>query len=1505
MSKAETGNREDAAYAELHCLSNFSFLRGASHPEELVARAAELGYRALAISDRNSLAGVVRAHQAAKEHNLHLIIGAEITPADAPPIVLLAPDRPAYGQLARLITRGRLRTVKGECEIRLADIAELAEGLIGIVMPERYGGEGSRDRGNKGSREQGIEGSGEGFRKLSLRLGSSLDPWIPRSLDPFSAYRSIFGSRLYLAAELRYDVPDAARLAWLAELSEQSGIPLVACNDVHCHVRERRYLQDVLTCIREKCTLAEAGRRLFTNAERHLRGLEEIARRYTSQPDAALARLGRAAVARTVEIAERCRFTLDELRYEYPHELVPAGMPAMEHLERLTWEGAAQRYRDRGIEGSRDREKKPTSVTTCESPPSISRSLDPSIPLSTRQLIEAELQLIAELHYEHYFLTVHDLVRFARSRGILCQGRGSAANSAVCYCLGITAVDPARVDLLFERFISRERNEPPDIDVDFEHERREEVFQYIYKKYGRERAAIAAEVITYRPRSAVRDVGKALGLSLDRIDVLAKSLDWWDDQPLPEDALRNAGVDPRDRTIQMLLRLVKQILGFPRHLSQHVGGFVITETPLCEIVPLENGAMPDRTFIEWDKNDIDALGILKVDCLALGMLTAIRRCFELLRECYGKGLRDLGIEGLREGETHAGKADVSGSEGLAEVDRVGQACLRDDKTDAGIGTVRSDKSDAPRRSIDPQQHRGGQRSSNPQELHSLSDHGSRLAGGTRDTVDHRPRTEVSSSNIGTNGIHQRGLAHVAGTDYELATIGKGLREAGIEGLRDSGIQGLRGAAQTVPQSLNPLIPQSLLEIPPEDPAVYDMICRADTVGVFQIESRAQMSMLPRLKPRNYYDLVVEVAIVRPGPIQGGMVHPYLRRRHGLEPVEYPSEAVRKVLAKTLGVPIFQEQVMRLAVVAAGFTPGEADQLRRAMGAWRRSGSLEKFQIKLMKGMLERGYARPFAERIFKQIRGFGEYGFPESHAASFALLVYASAWLKRYHPAAFTAALLNAQPMGFYAPAQLVRDALEHGVPVFPVDVNFSGWDCALETKGTRERGIKGSREEPNLSDNQRKPSLDPSIPRSLDPCAWGRSGLALRLGMRLVRGLSEAKVRGVVAARNNGPIRSISELARRPDVSRQTLLRLAAADAFRSLGLNRRAALWHIFALDDDEAPLFHGWKGGEREWEGEAPAEPFGHRETGSGDRGIEGSRSGTREKIKNQKPQSKNLARVRLSDPAVDGRESTQLPPMTLDEIVVQDYDALGLSLNAHPIGLVRKELDALGSSQGGTEAGRHGGERRRLAGAKGVTDIREGEGSRDQGVKGSRRISDLKSRISNLGSQISNPIPEIPRLKVSPNETLKTARHGRRLAVAGLVLVRQRPGTASGVVFITLEDETGIANLIIRPRVWERNAAIARGKPALIAAGVVERQGEVVHLMVNRLYDLSAVIADIKPQSRDFKINPVFIKDQRFAGPVFGGCGHETQPTGASSNEPAESPAVAEIVAKVKQKSRNFH
>ena len=883
-----------AGYAELHCLTNYSFLRAASHPEELVQRAVDLRYDALAITDRHSLAGVVRAHAAAKPLGLKLLIGAEITPRDSSPVILLATNRRGYGRLARLLTLGKRRASKGECQLSFNDIADHSEGLLAGILLDQDQPE--------------------------------------QQLPDLNRWRGAWGDRCSVLARLNHGPHDDWLLARYQQISEQSQLPLAACNSVLYHEPARRYLHDVLTAIRSGCTVAELGRQRQPNGDRHLKPGDEHRRAFADCL---------AAVERTVEIAGRCQFSLDELRYEYPEELSPRGETPLAWLTQLTWTGARERYPD-------------------------------GLPDKVRNLIEHELRLIEQLHYEAYFLTVWDLVRFARSRGILCQGRGSAANSVVCYCLGVTSVDPDRIDVLFERFISQERGEAPDIDVDFEHERREEVLQYLYEKYGRERAGMTAEVITYRPRSAVRDVGKALGLSLDRVDTLAKSVEHSRrNGEMLAQRLREVGFDTTSRLGRQLVILVEQLLGFPRHLSQHVGGMVITNGPLCELVPIENAAMADRTVIEWDKNDLDSLGILKVDCLALGMLTAIRKSFELIRQSTGR-------------------------------------------------------------------------------------------------------------------------------EWTLATI------------------------------------------PAEDADVYAMLCRAESIGVFQVESRAQMSMLPRLKPVRFYDLVVEVAIVRPGPIQGNMVHPYLRRRNHEEEVTYPSEAVKDVLAKTMGVPIFQEQAMRLAVVAAGFTPGEADQLRRAMGAWRRRGVMEPFRQKLLEGMRSRGYDPEFAERVYEQIQGFGEYGFPESHAASFALLVYASAWLKHYHPAEFTAALLNSQPLGFYAPAQLVSEARRQHVEVRPVDVNASDWDCTLEKVRADSNG-----------------GFPPVRPYSL------------RLGMRMIRGMRHDSAELIRSARQSNPFTSQADLANRTGLKHHELSLLARADAFQSLTPSRRNAVWE--SLPSREAsPLF-----------------------------------------------------------------------------------------------------------------------------------------------------------------------------------------------------------------------------------------------------------------------------------------------------------------------------------------------
>ncbi len=1037
-----------APYAELHCKTNFSFLEGASHPDELVETARALEYRALAITDRNSLAGVVRAHAAAKSAGLKLLIGAEITPIDAPPAVLLATDRAAYGRLCRLITRGRLNAPKGECRLTLADLAEHAEGLLACVVLKQV---------------------------LAFPTAwPASDQREPAA--SVSKYREAFPDRCYALAELHRGPDDRQLLARMQQVAKQHGLPLAAANDVHYHSPDRRFLGDVVAAIRAGCTVAELGYRRFPNAERHLKSRAQMGGLFADCPE---------AVARTVEIADRCTFSLDELCYEYPEELSPPGLTALEYLTRLAWQGANERYPD-------------------------------GIPDKIRTLVEYELGLIAELRYEAYFLTVYDLVRYARSRGILCQGRGSAANSAVCFCLGVTSVDPERIDVLFERFISKERNEAPDIDVDFEHARREEVIQYVYDKYGRDRAAMTAEVICYRSKSAVRDVGKALGLSLDRVDALAKSFEHYTDDDRLARRFREAGLPPQSRLGRQLAALVREIIDFPRHLSQHVGGLVITRGALCELCPIENATMPGRTVIEWDKDDLDALGILKVDCLALGMLTAIQKGFNLIEQHYGRRLT-------------------------------------------------------------------------------------------------------------------------------LATV------------------------------------------PAEDQEVYEMISRADTMGVFQVESRAQMAMLPRLQPRKFYDLVIEVAIVRPGPIQGDMVHPYLRRRSGEETVDYPDERVRAVLEKTLGVPIFQEQAMRLAVVAAGFTPGEADQLRRAMGAWRRPGVIEQFHRKLIDGMLANGYPAEFADRVFRQIRGFGEYGFPESHAASFALLVYVSAWIKHYYPAVFATSLLNSQPMGFYAPAQLVADARRHDVEVFPADVNFSDWDSTLER--TAE-------------------------------VSWG-----LRLGLRMIAGLAKSFGERIVAARGARVFCSVDDFARRTGLSNSVLTRLSRSDAFLSLGLNRRGALW----------------------------------------------------QSLPEQKTRS-------LFDETLEDDPAVPFPPLSPSAEVFADYRTQGLSLRDHPVKFLRERLTQL------------------------------------------RALSSAE---------------------------LTTRRHGERVRVAGLVLMRQRPATAKGITFVTLEDETGVVNLIIRPEIWERHHRIARRAQAVLAWGTVQRREQVIHVFVERLQDLTELLAGVELKSRDFR------------------------------------------------------
>ena len=1102
-----------AQFAELHCRSNFSFLQGASHPEELVRQAHALGYAAIAITDECSLAGVVRAHGAAQDLDIKLIIGAEFRLAKengaCAQLVLLAPNRRAYGQLAQVITLARRRAPKGEYRLRLEYLAGRVEACLALWRPGRGGFDALL-----------LEGGGvqECCGRLWIALGQFLDGW------------------------------DDQRMANALNLSMRLGLPVTAANDVVMHRAERKPLQDVLTAIRLRRPVGELGAALLPNAERHLRSIKTLSRLYPAE-----------MLAESLRIAQACRFSLDELRYEYPHELVPAGMTAADHLRERTYAGARRRWPAGGLSApaagrsgkaeakSADGPQQPDALPELESRSGKGESQGrdneaPHLPDAVRDLLEHELSLIVELRYEHFFLTIEDIVRFARGRGILCQGRGSAANSAVCYCLGITEVDPSRQHVLFERFISKERHEPPDIDVDFEHERREEVIQYIYGKYGRDRTALAATVITYRPRSALRDVGKALGLDPGFVDMLAKSMAWWDRRRHLGERLAAAGAQPDSPTMRLYAALVEQILGFPRHLSQHVGGFVISAGPLAQLVPIENAAMAERTVIQWDKNDLEALGLLKVDVLGLGMLTAIRKTLALVNE----------------------------------------------------------------------------------------------------------------------------------------------------------FRGLKGPAAL-----------TLGRIPPEEAATYQMLQRGDSLGLFQVESRAQMAMLPRLRPKCFYDLVIEVAIVRPGPIQGDMVHPYLRRRHGEEPVTYPDEAVRKVLERTLGVPIFQEQVIELAMVAAGFSAGEADELRRAMAAWQRRGGLEKFERKLIDGMLARGHGEDFARRLFQQIKGFGEYGFPESHAASFALLVYVSAWLKRNEPAAFYAGLLNSQPMGFYSPSQLVQDAVRHGVEVRPADVQASGWDFRLEAGNEAQTG-KAVQDAP----------LQTHPAERRDP-AKAQSGKlpqgTLRVGLRRVKGLSEEAGRRIAAAQ---PFRDMDDLCTRAELNSRTLGFLARAGALAALSGHRHQAHWDAAGVEQPAAV----WR------VAEAPA-PY---------------------------------------------RTEVGLAAPTVGEDLKQDYRYLGLSLGPHPLSLLR-------------------------------------------GAPALRRHCTAAD--------------------------LELCRSGQLVRVAGLVTCRQRPGTATGVVFLTLEDETGNINLVVWSKVLERyRAAILQGQ-LLCVRGMAQREREVIHVMAGHIRDATWLLDEL--------------------------------------------------------------
>ncbi len=1050
-------------YAELQVTSNYSFLRGASHIEELVAQAAHDGLPALGITDRNSVAGMVRAHQRAKEAGIRLVVGCRLDLTDGVSVLVYPTDRPAWSRLTRLLTLGKSRAGKGACTLGWDDLAASARGLIAVLC-------------------------------------SAPTPEILQRL------RGDFADRAYLALTLHRRPNDAVRLRQAADLAGSIGVPTVATGDVLYHAPRRRILQDVLTCIREGCTIDAAGFRRERSVDRHLKPPGEMARLFAQHPD---------AVARTGEIVERCRFSLDELRYQYPNEVRTPGLTPQQELERLTWEGAAQRY--------------PGGV-----PDAVDRQL------------RHELRLIAQLEYAPYFLTVDSIVRYARSRNILCQGRGSAANSAVCYVLGITSIDPTRSGLLFERFVSAERKEPPDIDVDFEHERREEVIQWVYDTYGRDRAALCATVIRYRGRGAIRDVGKALGLTEDVTGALSSQVWAWSEEGVAEEHAAELNLNLQDRRLRLALDLARELIGFPRHLSQHPGGFVLTEDRLDDLVPIEPASMENRQVIEWDKDDIDALRFMKVDVLGLGMLGCMRRAFDLL---------------------------------------------------------------------------------------------------------HRHR-------------------------------------------------GLR---------------LGLADVPPEDPATYAMIRKADTLGTFQIESRAQMSMLPRLKPRTFYDLVIQVAIVRPGPIQGDMVHPYLRRREKLEPVEYPTPELRRVLEKTLGVPLFQEQAMQIAIVCAGFSPGEADALRRSMATFKFTGGVSAFRDKLIAGMEARGYPRDFAEKTFSQIEGFGSYGFPESHAASFALIAYASSWMKCHHPDVFCCALLNAQPMGFYAPAQIVRDAKLHGVSVRPVCVNASEWDCTLEPAGG--------------------------------------GALAVRLGFRMAKGLAKQHGDTIVARRGDAAYGSVEAVWRRTGVPVAALERLAEADAFRSLGLQRRDALWAIRALSDTRLPLFEAAES-----------------ETTTGERVTEA-------KAGEPAPPAAGEAAESGAEPSV------QLPPMTAGAQVVEDYRSVGLSLRRHPVAFLRADLDA-------------------------------------------QRVT----RCADLAG----------------------ARNGQRLNVAGIVLVRQRPGSAQGVLFITIEDETGHANLIVWPSVFERQRRLVLTAGMIACRGKVQREGEVIHVIADHLTDLSGLLRSVGARDDAFPL-----------------------------------------------------
>ena len=1101
------------SYVELHCKSNFSFLEGASHSHELVKQAQIFGYKGLAITDRNTLSGIVRAHTAAKDHSLPFVVGCELHPIDGPALVVWPSNRQGYGDLCKLLSIGRLRAPKGSCEISWHDVARYSKHWLGGLIPSGPGARSARILESSLLESSPPESSPpESSPPESSLFESTDDPALPDKLEsplevpPIPAFPwcrvghdfdpkdfsnwlawtaqfgELFEDRAYVIGHLHMEANDAAKLPWLSELSRHSGVPWVAAGGSLYHQPQRMILHDCLQAIATGTTIDQVAQFRPFNAQRALRPLDMIEKLYRGAPD---------AIARSVEIAGRIDFSLDCLRYEYPTEWSPDGMRPIEYLKKLTWAGAQDRY-------------------------------PKGVPMRVVEMLRHEIKLIEDLGYEAYFLTVWDLVRFARSRDILCQGRGSAANSAVCFCLGVTSVDPSRYDLLFERFISRERNEAPDIDIDFEHQRREEVIQYVYEKYGRHRAGMTAAVTTYRIRSATRECAKALGFTNDRIDSLSKIIDGRSGIENLAIRCEQVGIDPTSDLGKRFLYLVESILGFPRHLSQHTGGMVMTQGNLCELCPIENASMSGRTIIQWDKDDLDELGILKVDCLALGMLSAIHRSFDLLEE-----------------------------------------------------------------------------------------------------------------------HHQRSL--------------------------------------------------TLSTIPAEDPSVYDMICKADTLGVFQIESRAQMSMLPRLRPRCFYDLVIEVAIVRPGPIQGNMVHPYLTARQTGKQPPYPNEQIAQVLRKTMGVPIFQEQAMRLAVVAAGFTPGEADQLRRAMAAWRRPGVIDQFRRKLLEGMRANGLDESFAETVFNQIRGFGEYGFPESHAASFALLVYASCWIKHHHPEVFCCAMLNSQPLGFYTPAQLIADAQRHGVQVAPVDLNASDFECTLEPDA---------------------------------------NGFRVRLGLCMIRGLHENDGLAIAAQRRaQGAFRDQSQLVQRCRLGQAVLAILADSGAMASLSGNRRAAYWQALGQDKsyNSLPLLEA--------------------------------------------------AGVDIDEPIPES-----LVAMDPAQEVAADYATTGLSLRGHPMQFHREKL-------------------------------------RGHRVRSAAELSDLK--------------------------------HGQLVRVAGLIVLRQRPGTAKGITFVTMEDETGSINLVVRPKTWESHYLVCKQSNAWLVHGTLESRQGVIHVLVSLIEDLSNSIGPLEIPSRDFR------------------------------------------------------